>query len=72
MPRIGDVIKIDDGLFVVTEMINEVVTGAQELEKYIIQNTMINVGDRHITLKEVIEEQSELFLSERKIIDRTQ
>lgn len=71
MVKVGDVINTDDGLFVVKETIGDVVTGAQKLDEYVAQNTMINVGDRRITLKEMIEEQSELFLSERKVIDRT-
>ncbi|PLR99590.1 hypothetical protein [Bacillus sp. T33-2] len=67
---VGTVISKDNGLHVVTRVINDsVIMNTQPLEEYISRNVMIKYGGEFKTIKEIIDIESDKYLSNRKVID---
>lgn len=60
--KVGNVIVNKSGKHVITRITNGVVTETVELERYIIKNAMVMVGDEWVTLESIINQRCDMYL----------
>lgn len=60
--KVGNVIVNKSGKHVITRITNGVVTETVELERYIIKNAMVMVGDECVTLESIINQRCDMYL----------
>jgi hypothetical protein len=61
-PKIGNVIENKNGLYVITQITNGVVSDTVKLEDYIVNNAVVQEDEEWKTLKEVIERRCNMYL----------
>ena len=60
--KIGNVIENKNGLFVITQISNGVVSDTERLEDYIAKNAFVQEDGEWKTIAEVIERRSNMYL----------
>lgn len=60
--QVGNVIEKEDGLHVITEITNGVISRTEKLEDYIMRVTFIHEYGEYRTIKEIIEKRCEMYL----------
>lgn len=65
---IGTVVKKDDGLHVVTRVVNDrIIMNTEPLRDYISKSVMVNYNGEYRTLREIIDMESDNYLAGREI-----
>lgn len=68
--KVGSVIKNKHGLWVVTEVENGELVASEHIDDFIIDNAIVvDLRGKHKTIREIIEERKELYLSKNEVID---
>lgn len=68
--KIGSIISNENGLYVITEIVNGQVVSTEKLEDYIIKNVYVGFDGSLRTLKEIVDFHCDKYISENQVIDR--